>query len=137
MQACGHLYLDEGEELETGQSRENLLAFEAFTMSNSSGQVRPSSAALLLVSTPRFNQPIWRESQRLVTERTPGMQVSLSWPGAFGGGMENPCKNSTAWPVLDKIVLLGASVQSTLTLQASQHSGVHSVEASCLLSWVS
>ena len=50
MQACGHLYLDEGEELEVGQSRENLLAFEAFTTSNSSGQVRPASAILLLVS---------------------------------------------------------------------------------------
>ena len=63
-----------------------------------------------------------------------GVQVSLSWPGAFGGRMENACKNSTAWPVLDKIVLLGASVESNLTLQASQHPRVHSVDASCLFS---
>ena len=49
MQACGHLYLDEGEELEVGQSRENLLAFQAFAMENNSGQV-------LCLSCPTFAQ---------------------------------------------------------------------------------
>ena len=41
MQACGHMYLDEGEELSTGAARDNLLAFSAYTVAggNGTGQV--------------------------------------------------------------------------------------------------
>lgn len=41
-QACGHMYLDEGEELELGSSRDHLLAFSAYTtraVNATSGQV--------------------------------------------------------------------------------------------------
>ena len=48
------------------------------------------------------------------------MQVSLSWPGASGGQVDATCGNSTVWPILDTIVLLGTPVQGNLTLQASQ-----------------
>ena len=133
MQACGHLYLDEGEELEVGQSKENLLAFEAFIMSNSSGQVRPASAALLLVSiqiaiacllsVDKFAQFLESSDRRLAS-----VQMSLSWPGAFGGRKDIACRNSTAWPIVDNIVLLGASVQGNLSLQASQYPRDHSIK---------
>ena len=37
MQACGHMYLDEGEELSTGTAKDNLLSFSAFTAAGGSG----------------------------------------------------------------------------------------------------
>lgn len=37
MQACGHMYLDEGEELSTGTARDNLLAFSAITAAGGNG----------------------------------------------------------------------------------------------------
>ena len=36
MQACGHMYLDEGEELSTGIARDNLLSFSASTAAGGS-----------------------------------------------------------------------------------------------------
>ena len=52
MQACGHMYLDEGEELSTGAARDNLLAFSAYTVAggNATGQVSDFPALLLLPS---------------------------------------------------------------------------------------
>ena len=35
-QACGHMYLDEGEELSTGIAKDNLLSFSAFTAAGGS-----------------------------------------------------------------------------------------------------
>ena len=37
MQACGHMYLDEGEELSTGTAKDNLLSFSAFTAAGGNG----------------------------------------------------------------------------------------------------
>ena len=37
MQACGHMYLDGGEELSTGTARDNLLAFSAITAAGGNG----------------------------------------------------------------------------------------------------
>ena len=37
MQACGHMYLDEGEELSTGTAQDNLLSFSAFTAAGGNG----------------------------------------------------------------------------------------------------
>ena len=52
MQACGHMYLDEGEELSTGAARDNLLAFSAYTVAggNGTGQVSNLTALLSLLS---------------------------------------------------------------------------------------
>ena len=49
MQACGHMYLDEGEELSTGAARDNLLAFSAYTVAgaNGTGQVNGFPTLLL------------------------------------------------------------------------------------------
>ena len=50
MQACGHMYLDEGEELSAGAARDNLLAFSAYTAAggNATGQVIDFPALPLL-----------------------------------------------------------------------------------------
>ena len=40
LQACGHYYLDQGDQLQTGIGRENLLNFNAFTLADGSGQVK-------------------------------------------------------------------------------------------------
>ena len=37
MQACGHMYLDEGEELSTGTAQDNLLSFSASTAAGGNG----------------------------------------------------------------------------------------------------
>ena len=53
LQACGHMYLDAGEELDTGTAMDNFLAFNAFTTAgnnSSTGQVLrllPLSAMLV------------------------------------------------------------------------------------------
>lgn len=39
MQACGHMYLDEGEELSTGTAKDNLLSFSAFTAAGGNGTI--------------------------------------------------------------------------------------------------
>ena len=39
MQACGHMYLDEGEELSTGTARDNFVDFSAFVDDVGFGQV--------------------------------------------------------------------------------------------------
>lgn len=48
MQACGHMYLDEGEELATGTARDNLLAFSAFTAAGGNGTGQVSLCTLSL-----------------------------------------------------------------------------------------
>ena len=54
MQACGHMYLDEGEELSTGAARDNLLAFSAYTVAggNGTGQVSNFPAVLPFPKKP-------------------------------------------------------------------------------------
>ncbi|CAL5218429.1 g109 [Coccomyxa viridis] len=88
MQACGHMYLDEGEELSTGTAKDNLLSFSAFTAAGGNGG-----------------------------NSTTG-QLVLSWPGAYGGQSAGACMGGIKWPGLDSIVLLGTSVDpSSITLQ--------------------
>ena len=48
MQACGHMYLDEGEELDTGAARDNLLAFSAYTVAGGNGTGQVSNLPALL-----------------------------------------------------------------------------------------
>lgn len=56
MQACGHMYLDEGEELSTGTARDNLLAFSAFTAAGGNGSTGQVIQPLVLVCN-RANIP--------------------------------------------------------------------------------
>jgi hypothetical protein len=51
--ACGHMYLDEGEELEVGSGRDNLLAFDAAVAPSGNaiaGQVRLRACRLVNLS---------------------------------------------------------------------------------------
>ena len=50
-------------------------------------------------------------------------QMTLSWPGAYGGASGGACLGSLKWPSLDSVVLLGTTVDPTsITLQVSNTS---------------
>lgn len=59
-QACGHMYLDQGEELDLGTSRDHMLAFSAFTARTNAPTVGQVMLHLYLIRTGLFpSQPFW------------------------------------------------------------------------------
>lgn len=67
-------------------------------------------------------------------------QMTLTWPGAYGGTSGGACSGSLKWPSLDSVVLLGTTVDPTsITLQvieafSSLTTGCMHLAQCCLLS---
>ena len=57
MQACGHMYLDEGEELSAGTARDHLLSFSAYTVAGGNGTGQVSDCLAL----PPFPSTVTRQ----------------------------------------------------------------------------
>ena len=55
------------------------------------------------------------------------MQLNLTWPGALKGHDKFTCGSFASWPALDSIALLGASMDSTFTIQVSVLQGTYAV----------